>query len=163
MKNVFNLVFVFFLVTLSTSCSTDSIDDSQEVAETIFIPQSKTIELEIMELINEYRSALDLNILGDHNIVKAQAYKHTDYMVTEDDVSHANFYSRKTYLMNNAGAQVVAENVAYGFTSAQSVVNAWINSEGHKENIEGDFTHFDVSAEQNAEGDWFFTNIFIKK
>ena len=33
----------------------------------------------------------------------------------------------------------------------------------HKENIEGDFTNFDVSAEKNAEGNWFYTNIFIKK
>ena len=57
----------------------------------------------------------------------------------------------------------MSENVAYGFTNAESVVNAWLNSEGHRHVIEGDFTNFDISAEKDEEGKWYFTNIFIKK
>ena len=53
--------------------------------------------------------------------------------------------------------------MAYGYTQAESVVNAWLKSDSHRENIEGDFTNFDVSAEQNTDGDWYYTNIFIKK
>ncbi|WP_044398410.1 CAP domain-containing protein [Lacinutrix sp. Hel_I_90] len=163
MKNVLNLVLVFFVLILSTSCSTDSVEELQDTPATVFIPESKAIEIEIIALINDYRMSQGLTALSEHNIVKSQAYKHTEYMVEADSVSHANFYSRKSYLENNAGAQLVTENVAYGFTSAQAVVNAWINSEGHKQNIEGDFTNFDVSAEQSPEGKWYFTNIFIKK
>ena len=48
-------------------------------------------------------------------------------------------------------------------SNAQSVVNAWLNSDGHRQNIEGDFTDFDISAEQNANGQWYFTNIFVKR
>lgn len=33
------------------------------------------------------------------------------------------------------------ENIAMGYTSANSVVTGWYNSEGHKANILGDFTH----------------------
>ena len=57
----------------------------------------------------------------------------------------------------------MSENVAYGFSSAESLVNAWLNSASHRENIEGDFTDFDISAEKNNEGKWYFTNIFIKR
>ena len=66
-------------------------------------------------------------------------------------------------LQNNAGAISVAENVAYAFSSSQSVVNAWLNSEGHRHVIEGDYTNFDISAEMDEDGKWYFTNIFIKK
>ena len=84
-------------------------------------------------------------------------------MVEGDNVSHDNFYQRKESLQVNANANKVSENVAYGFNSAQSLVNAWLDSSSHRENIEGNYTHFDISAEQNSEGRWYFTNIFINK
>ena len=84
-------------------------------------------------------------------------------MIEAANVSHDNFFQRKQSLQTNADANIVTENVAYGFSSAESVVNAWINSPSHRDNIEGDYTDFDVSAEQNNEGKWYFTNIFIKR
>lgn len=147
-----------------TSCSTDSAaDDKVNSIEVPVAPQAKQIEIEIMELINAHRINHGLNPLLDHNTVKAVAYTHTDYMVEVNNVSHDNFFQRKQSLQDNADANIVSENVAYGFNSAASVVNAWLNSPSHKENIEGDFTDFDVSAEQNNEGKWYFTNIFIKR
>ena len=116
-----------------------------------------------MEAVNAYRLSLGLNALECMAVIKGAAYSHTDYMVDQNTVSHDNFFSRKNYLTNSIGAKSVSENVAYGFTSAKSVVNAWLDSEGHKQNIEGNFTDFDVSAEKNAEGKWYYTNIFIKK
>ena len=97
------------------------------------------------------------------DIIKAQAYNHTEYMVIENQVSHDNFFERSNYLKANAGAKYVSENVAYGYTKAETVVNAWLKSDAHRKTIEGDFTHFDISAEQNSEGRWFYTNIFINK
>jgi len=147
-----------------TSCSTDySAEDKVNSIEVPVAPQAKQIEIEIMELINAYRINEGLNTLNEHNTVKAVAYTHTDYMIEVDNVSHDNFFQRKQSLQANAEANVVSENVAYGFSSAESVVNAWINSPSHKDNIEGDYTDFDVSAEQNNEGKWYFTNIFIKR
>ncbi len=147
-----------------TSCSTDSAaEDKVNSIEVPVAPQAKQIEIEIMELINAYRINEGLNPLNEHNTVKAVAYTHTDYMIEVDNVSHDNFFQRKQSLQANADANIVSENVAYGFNSAESVVNAWINSPSHKDNIEGDYTDFDVSAEQNNEGKWYFTNIFIKR
>lgn len=164
MKLTNNLLMVLLIAFLSLSCSEDNNEIQYEDSLTIIdIPESKTIEIEIMELINNYRISQGLNSLNNHNIVKGQAYSHTDYMIRENNVSHHNFFSRKNFLVNNTGANRVSENVAYGYTSAQSVVNAWIKSDGHKGNIEGDFTDFEVSAEQNAEGKWYYTNIFIKR
>lgn len=147
-----------------TSCSTDTMeDDAIKAIEVPITPQAKQIEIEIMELINTYRINEGLTPLLNHNTVKAVAFTHTDYMIEANNVSHDNFFLRQQSLEANASANLVSENVAYGFNSAESVVNAWLNSPGHKDNIEGDFTDFDVSAEMNTEGKWYFTNIFIKR
>ena len=147
-----------------TSCSTDNAAEDQiNSIEVPVAPNAKQIEVEIMELINAHRINQGLNPLNDHSTVKAVAYTHTDYMVEVDNVSHDNFFQRKQSLQLNANANIVSENVAYGFSSAESVVNAWLNSPSHRENIEGNFTDFDISAEKNNEGKWYFTNIFIKR
>ena len=151
------------LTLMSFSCSTDSIEEDKIDALTSYVPATKTIEIEILELINNYRIEKGLNTLGDMSKVKATAYSHTNYMRDKQEVSHDNFYQRSTSLKNNPGASKVGENVAYGYASAQSVVNAWLNSDGHREIIEGDFTNFDVSAEKDPAGKWYYTNIFIKK
>lgn len=158
-------LLVLFAIFTLFSCTTDSIDEKAAAIELSLTtpPQAKTIEVEILELINNHRLSLGLSPLGDMTVVKSVAYSHTDYMVDNNVVSHDNFYKRSDYLKANAGAKKVSENVAYGYSSAESVVKAWLKSEGHKANIEGDFTNFDVSAEENAEGRWYYTNIFIKK
>ena len=147
-----------------TSCSTDTAaEDALNSIVVPVAPQAKQIEIEIMELINVYRINEGLNPLNQHNTVKAVASTHTDYMIEVNNVSHHNFFLRKQSLEANANASIVSENVAYGFNSAPAVVNAWINSPSHRDNIEGSYTDFDVSAEQNDTGKWYFTNIFIKR
>ena len=159
------LPFMALVVVLGvTSCSKDSaVENTIDATEILVAPQAKQIEIEIMELINNHRINQGLNPLDDHNTVKAVAYTHTTYMIEVANVSHDNFYQRKQSLQANADANIVSENVAYGFSSAEAVVNAWINSPSHKDNIEGDYTDFDVSAEQNDLGNWYFTNMFIKR
>ena len=157
------LLAIVALLGLTSCSSEDTLDDQINAIEVSEAPQAKQIEIEIMELINNYRITQGLNALNQHNIVKAVAYTHTDYMIEVNNVSHDNFFQRKQSLEVNAHANLVTENVAYGFNSAASVVNAWLNSPSHKENIEGNYTDFDVSAEMNIEGKWFFTNIFIKR
>jgi len=152
------------LALLSFSCSTDAIDEDKiDAMSSTYVPQAKTVEVEILELINSHRINIGLTPLNGMSAIKGQAYGHTDYMIENDEVSHANFYQRKNNLINNAGAISVAENVAYAFSTPESVVNAWLNSEGHKHVIEGDYTNFDISAEMDEDGKWYYTNIFIKK
>ncbi|WP_034039982.1 CAP domain-containing protein [Wocania ichthyoenteri] len=164
MKLLKKLPLLALLAILTFSCTTDSIDEKADaLVENLVVPPTKTIEIEILELINNHRLSLGLNPLADLNIVKSVAYSHTDYMVDKNEVSHDNFYTRSNYLKSKAGAKKVSENVAYGYSSAESVVNAWIRSDGHRATIEGDFSNFNISAEKSDNGKWYFTNIFIKK
>lgn len=164
MKFKMYLPVMALVAMMSFSCSNEELPN--ETIDDISLqipPVSKSIEIEILELINAHRISEGLTSLNNNDTIKAVAFTHTDYMVEEDNVSHDNFFIRKNSLIDNADATIVSENVAYAFNNAQSVVNAWLNSEGHRQNIEGDFTDFDISAEQNANGQWYFTNIFVKR
>ncbi len=102
--------------------------------------------------------------LNVYNIVSGEAITHIDYMVKTGDVSHANFGVRHQNLATCASAKSVAENVAYGYSSAEAVVNAWLNSDSHRLNIENvSFTDFGISTKSNDEGRYYFTKIFIKR
>ena len=157
------LITVALFAVLSFSCSTDTVDNAQiETIVADFVPQTKIIEIEIVELINAYRIQNDLSPLQNMDQIKAVAFNHTDYMIENEEVSHANFHQRRATLINTVGASSVAENVAYAYSSAESVVNAWINSDGHRNIIEGDYEYFDISAEKDENGKWYYTNIFLK-
>lgn len=164
MKLLTKVPLLALLAVLSFSCSTDSIDDKADAIElSLKTPETKTIEIEILEHINNHRLSIGLDPLSNMKIVKSVAFSHTDYMLDTGEVSHHNFFKRSDYLKKNASATSVSENVAYGYSTAKTVVAAWLKSEGHRATIEGDFTNCDVSAEKNEKGRWYFTNIFIKK
>ncbi|WP_282070047.1 CAP domain-containing protein [Olleya namhaensis] len=164
MRKFTYLLTVMLLTITLTSCSTDSLDETADYnVEALVIPEAKPIEIEILELINQHRISIGLNVLVSHQLIKGQAFSHTDYMTDINEVNHDHFFNRKSFLVDNADAIKVSENVAYGFSSAASVVNAWLNSEGHRGNIEGDYTDFEISAELGENNKWYFTNIFMKK
>ena len=164
MRTITYLLTVVCLAITLTSCSTDNLDETTDYnVEALVIPEAKPIEIEILELINQHRISIGLNVLVNHQLIKGQAFSHTDYMTDISEVNHDHFFNRKSFLVDNADAVKVSENVAYGFSSAASVVNAWLNSEGHRGNIEGDYTDFEISAELGENNKWYFTNIFMKK
>jgi len=159
----FKLALLLFVSILFISCSPE--DDGvyfEKISETK--SEYSDLELEILDLINNYRAAKGLQTLVKSDIVSSIAMTHTNYMVETGEVNHDNFPQRHENLILSAGAKSVGENVAYGYSSAQGVVNAWIKSDGHKAVIENEsYTHFGISTAQNSKGRNFFTQIFIKQ
>lgn len=122
------------------------------------------IESDILELVNAHRSSIGLTTLTKMDLVSGVSDGHTEYMIETGQISHDNFDERAQELMDKAGAKSVGENVAYGYTTAESVVKGWLNSPEHKAIIENpNYTHFGISTEANSEGRNFFTQMFIKK
>jgi uncharacterized protein YkwD len=84
-------------------------------------------------------------------------------MIANNVVNHNDFVARSENIMSVLGAKTVSENIAFNYSTAQSALNAWLASPGHKENIEGNFTHFGISIRENpATGKKYYTNIFAK-
>ena len=155
------MAFAFLLF----SCSSE--DAVQNMATPSAISQNYTYNLDETELetaINVYRSSIGLNPLQSVEYAAYKAEAHNDYMIAKNVVNHDYFAERSHDIIQVLGAVKVNENVAYNYVSANSVLHAWLNSPGHKANIEGDFTHIGISIRENTQtGKKYYTNIFIKK
>ncbi|WP_026711341.1 CAP domain-containing protein [Flavobacterium filum] len=152
------LAIVFTLV----SCSSDS---SEETAAPIVENFSYSdTELDLMGRINQHRASLGLNELQPINHISYKSSEHNDYMIENDVVGHQYFEQRASNIKQVLGARQVSENVAYNYQSNGGVLNAWLASDAHKENIEGDYTHFGISIKTNPNnGKKYYTNIFMKR
>lgn len=157
------LVLIILTISVFTSCAKEEdgiyFDEINEVKVSY-----SAIELDILNLVNTHRESKGIQALENLNIISSIALSHTSYMVETGLVNHDNFPERNENLVVQADAKAVGENVAYGFNSAEGVVEAWLRSDEHREIIEnGSYTHFGISTEKNADGRNYFTQIFIKR
>ncbi len=168
MYNNTKLLCVIFLCVFSLrSCTKDSISPEKnaelKTANLVDAFAYTQIEVDILTAVNDYRESKGLSTLKRVDEITLQAESHTVYMVEKNAVNHDNFNVRFKNLVDEIGAKSVSENVGFGYSTASAVVRAWIESEGHLANIEGDFTHFGVSVEQDKNGRNYFTNIFVRR
>ncbi|RBN50161.1 CAP domain-containing protein [Flavobacterium psychrolimnae] len=147
------------------SCSSDSseIEAADATVQKVVTYSYNSIELETMELINAHRVSKGLNPLEKINHMSYKSEEHDNYMIANNVVNHNDFAARSENIMKTLGAKSVSENIAYNYNTPQAVLNAWLASPGHKENIEGNFTHFGIAIKENpATGKKYYTNIFAK-
>ena len=84
-------------------------------------------------------------------------------MIANKVVNHDDFVARSENIIKVLGAKKVAENVAYNYNTPEAVLKAWLASDGHKRNIEGDYTHFGLAIKlDTVNGRKYYTNIFAK-
>ena len=156
------LLIVIFTM---NSCSSDSSEESSITAKSQAAVKFEysASELATMKLINDYRVSKGLNALEQVAYVSVKSEEHDQYMITKNVVSHDGFVSRSEDIVKVVGAKNVGENIAYNYNTPEGAVNAWLNSASHKENIEGNFTHFGIAIRENATtGKKYYTNIFVR-
>jgi uncharacterized protein YkwD len=166
MKKTFLKIVLLALVSISiVSCSKDEVASAPVVdaAQVNAKYNYSADETQTMQLINDYRASKGLNRLEVIDYISIKSEEHDEYMISTGAMNHNFFQDRAESLIQALGATNVSENLAYNYATPQSVLNAWLNSEGHRENIEGNFTHFGISIRTNAEGKKYYTNMFIKK
>lgn len=164
MNTITRTLLLFVAIITMNSCSSDS--DNLEVEtkslKTVNYIYTET-EIETMNLINSHRVSIGLNALEKIGYVSHKSEEHDNYMIANNVVNHNNFVYRSEDIIKILGAKMVAENIAYNYNTPEAAVKAWLLSFGHKENIEGDFTHFGIAIRKNpVTGRNYYTNIFVK-
>lgn len=147
------------------SCSSDSSEITEDYTTAVIVENYvySEAELETMKLINDYRIGVGLNPLEKINHISYKSEEHDYYMIDKKVPSHDGFVDRSNNIMKLLGATTVGENVAYNYNSAQGAFAAWLKSEAHKKNIEGNYTHFGISIREDAAtGKKYYTNIFAR-
>ncbi|WP_010178581.1 CAP domain-containing protein [Aquimarina agarilytica] len=149
-------------LTINTVTSTNVTPVAQNEITALLNKDQKSISDQILVLVNQYRSTKNLGPLIDNNTAKIEALNHSQYQVNLNDINHDNGSERSNILFNNENVTSYAENVAFGYRTAKAVVDGWIGSEGHRKNLEGDFTKSGIGTIANDQGVLYFTHILFK-
>lgn len=130
-------------------------------------PTSSSIsqfEKEVVELTNAERAKYGLTALTiDTELskvarTKSQDMKDRNYFDHTSPTYGSPFDMMKQFGINYSSA---GENIAQGQTTPQQVVQAWMNSEGHRANIlKASYTHIGVGYVQSGN---YWTQMFIGK
>lgn len=157
-------VLVSVLYTLNSCTADASVPATPTTVSQTAVPYPyTTFENETLTLINNYRLSIGLNALAKSDYISYKAEEHNNYMIANNVVNHNDFVARSEDIMKTLGAKYVTENVAYNYNTPQAVLDAWLASEGHKANLEGNYTHFGLSVRENpTTGKKYYTNIFAK-
>ena len=154
------MVLVFTLI----SCSNDSTEDLAPESNLVTNYASTTDEVELARIINQYRVSVGKSELQIVNHISYKSQEHNSYMIENNVVNHDYFDSRANNIMQVLGAVRVSENIAYNYSTPNSALHAWLNSAGHKANLDGDYKHFGISISINpVNGKKYYTNIFMKR
>ena len=140
--------------------------DMIHVGDEIIISQNEqqAVEEQVVSLVNKERAKEGLAPLSmDWELARVAKYKSQD-MNDKNYFSHTSpTYGSPFDMMKNFGISYNAagENIAKGQTSAAQVMEAWMNSSGHRANImDAKFTHIGVGYVEDGN---YWTQMFIKK
>ena len=131
---------------------------------TISENEQQAVEEQVASLVNKERAKEGLAPLTiDWELARVAKYKSQD-MNDKNYFSHTSpTYGSPFDMMKNFGISYNAagENIAQGQTSAAQVMEAWMNSSGHRANImDAKFTHIGVGYVEDGN---HWTQMFIKK
>jgi uncharacterized protein YkwD len=96
-------------------------------------------ELELLSKINTHRAEMNLNALTINTFIANVGLDHNLFMMEHNVVSQHNFHQRSQFIKNTLEVTNVAEIIAYNYASVNVAIKAWLQSDSHKENLEGDF------------------------
>ena len=112
-------------------------------------PDYLLLDAALFFLTNEERSKIGVSPMRYHRLLEVAAYNHSMKMATTDFFSHKNSVDNSRYSTSDRGKLAgvtnpsFAENIAYNFLEdgssylqvAETLIDQWMNSSGHKENI----------------------------
>lgn len=121
-------------------------------------------EKQVVTLVNEERAKNGLGALKIDTALSKMARVKSNDMATHKYFDHTSpTYGSPFDMMKQFGItyQYAGENIAMGQQTPQEVMNAWMNSEGHRANIlNKNFTHIGVGYVENGH---YWTQEFIGK
>ena len=131
-------------------------------------PGTATLEQEVHAQVNWYRSSRGLPPLAFDERIAEVARSHSSAMASgKRPFSHVGFEDRAKAIAAFIHApRGFAENVAYDSRSdarlAELIVQGWIRSAEHRENLEGDYDRTGVGVAVAPNGWRYFTQIYVQ-
>lgn len=128
---------------------------------------SNNLERRAFEAINDHRHSIGIPLLSWNDTVADVARVHSRNMAEQRvPFSHDGFDDRFDQLNTSLRLSTMAENVAVNsyVDPVTTAVQAWLNSPGHRTNIENPvFTETGIGIVEGIEDEYYLTQLFIKR
>lgn len=128
------------------------------------VASDAAMQNEVLVHINQYRQQHGLAKLAmDQNLVREAKQHSTDMASHRMPFGHQGFATRINHAhtqIKNSGAG--AENVAYNYKDARTVVQQWVLSPGHKRNIVGNYNLTGIGIARDKQGKLYYTQLFLR-
>lgn len=121
------------------------------------------MEGRIFALTNQERAKKGIPALASDTRLQRAAHKYAGVMAAHNTMGHFVGGTTPAQRIEAEGYawSAYGENVAYGYTSAESVVQGWMGSPGHRQNIlNGRFVHLGVGVARSSRGTLYFCQDF---
>lgn len=133
---------------------------------TIETPKIETMDVaeEVIRLINKERIKVGLSPLGTYTaldeVAKIRALELTEkYSHTRPSGGYCDSLMHSNGAIRNVWA--IGENIAGGYRTASEVMDAWMNSSGHRDNIlSRDYTHVAVAMAYGPNNTCYWVQVF---
>ncbi|AGB41821.1 uncharacterized protein, YkwD family [Halobacteroides halobius DSM 5150] len=126
----------------------------------------KAMEKKIVALVNQERQKQGLKPYQHNPKLSKVARTKAQDMVKNNYFSHTSpTYGSPFEMLSqfNVSYRTAGENIAQGQRTAQQVMNAWMNSPGHRRNILNQrFTQIGVGLAKDEDGTPYWVQMFIK-
>lgn len=115
--------------------------------------------------VNRYRDSIGLNRLQWSDPAAGQARLHSRNMAAgRVPLGHSGADRRTVEIGKVIRWASISENVAYSTRRSDMIsflLDRWLESSGHRKNIEGEFDLSGIGAAVSDDGRYFFTQIFV--
>ena len=135
----------------------------------IAIPEKSSLlslEDEVIRLTNVERTKRGLSPLAKNwELCRVARYKSEDMLRRGYFAHNSPAYGSPFDMMESFGLRftAAAENIAYGQRTPAEVMNAWMNSPGHRSNIlSGNVSEIGVGVAKKSNGTLYWTQMFIR-
>ncbi|MGW2963619.1 CAP domain-containing protein [Streptomyces sp. NPDC001220] len=127
-------------------------------AAPVTVSEAAAAEAEVLKLVNEERAKVGCSALSVNSSLTKLAETFSEDMAARDFFDHTDPDGKTPW--DRAAAAGIAnlggENIARGQATAQAVMDAWMNSEGHRANILNcDFKTLGVGVHFGSGGPWW--------
>lgn len=119
---------------------------------------------EVLKYTNQFRRSHRLQALEMREDLNAIARKHSEDMAKgKCGFGHGGYHQRELQVQKIIKVEYgMAENVAYGATTAKQVVSMWKGSSGHRKNMLGNYKFIGIGTARDKRGSIYYTEIFVR-
>lgn len=130
------------------------------------LPDLAGIEREVLARVNRFRKSEGLSALATDTRVAEIARDHSRAMAAgRTGFGHGGFKGRTRAVASKLPYKRVAENISRHLRDPREIpavaVERWIDSRGHRRNIEGPFAVTGVGAALGPDGSVYLTQLFV--